>query len=165
MRKLLALAAISATALVVAVSPANTAKIDDTNGGPVCADITNDSSITQYDRSDPNTGTLTFVLGTVAPSCRGITYTVYAYDDTNHSADVLLGTGSATGNKTTLQDGSGFVVVTLQIDRTKATTESSFCIVATSSDDRVFDRAPDADFKAPCISFSVEFPGGQTGFN
>ena len=153
MRKLLAFAAICAAALVVAVSPASTAKIDDTNGGPVCADITNNSGISDY--SD---GTLTFVIGTVAPSCRGITYTVSAYDD---NTGAFLGTGSATGNKTPQEDGSGFVFVTVPIDTSQATTQDSFCIVATSSDDRVFDRAPDTG----CISFSVSSPGGQGGFN
>ena len=159
MRKLVALAAICATALVVAVSPANTAKIDDTHGGPVCADIT-DGGISSYDMA---TGTLTFAIATAAPSCRGITYTVYAYDDTgDHS--VLLGTNSAVGNKTALGDGSGFVFVTVPIDKSRATTQDSFCIVATTSDDRVFDRAPNADF-ASCISFPVSSSGGQTGFN
>jgi hypothetical protein len=153
-RKLLAVAAMCAAALVVAVSPASTAKIDDTHGGPVCADITNNSGISDY-----SNGTLTFVIGTVAPSCRGITYTVSAFDDVNHS--VLLGTGSAVGNKTAQQDGSGFVVVTVPIDTSKALTQDSFCIVATSSDDRVFDRAPDSG----CISFPVSSSGGQTGFN
>lgn len=154
MRKLLALAAICATALVVAVSPANTAKIDDTNGGPVCADITNDSGISDY-----SNGTLTFVFGTVAPSCRGLTYTVSAYDDTTGE---LLGTGSAPGNKTPQIDGSGFVFVTVPIDTSKVTPGSnSFCIVGTSGDDRVFDRAPDTG----CISFPVNGSGGQTGFN
>lgn len=158
MRKLLALAAICATALVVAVSPANTAKIDpqgDTHGGPVCSDITNDSGIFSYDKA---TGTLTFAVATVAPSCRGITYTVSAYDA---NTGVLLGTGSAAGNKTAQQNGSGVLLVTVPIDRSAATTEESFCIAATSSDDRVFDSAPDTG----CIPFSVDFPGGQGGFN
>lgn len=155
MRKFLALAAICATALVVAVSPANTAKIDDLHGGPVCADITNDSGITGY---DPSTGTLTFVIATVAPSCRGLTYTVSAYDD--NTGD-LLGTGSASGNKATGDGTSGFVVVTVPIDTSKATSTDSFCIVATSGDDRVFDRAPDTE----CISFPTSGTGGQGGFN
>jgi len=156
-RKLLALAAICVTALVVAVSPASTAKIDDVHGGPVCADITNNSGIASYEN-----GTLTFVIGTAAPSCRGITYTVYAYDDTGEHT-VLLGTGSATGNKSASPDGdgSGFVFVTVPIDTSAATTQDSFCIVATSSDDRVFDRAPDTG----CISFPVSSSGGQGGFN
>jgi hypothetical protein len=154
MRKFLALAAICATALVVAVAPANTAKIDDTNGGPVCADITNNSGIADY-----TSGTLTFVIGTAAPSCRGLTYTVYAYDDTTGA---FLGTGSATGNKTPQEDGSGFVVVTVPIDTSQVSEGSnSFCIVATSSDDRVFDRAPDTG----CISFPIEGGAGQGGFN
>jgi hypothetical protein len=155
MRKLLTLAAVCGSALVVAVSPASTAKIDDTNGGPVCADITNDSGVSDYSNS-----TLTFVLSTVAPSCRGLTYTVSAYDDTT---GVLLGTGSAPGNKTPQIDGSGFVFVTVPIDTSKASTDpiESFCIVATSGDDRVFDRAPDAG----CISFPVSSSGGQSGFN
>jgi len=154
MRKFLALAAICATALVVAVAPANTAKIDDTHGGPVCADITNNSGIFDY-----SNGTLTFVIGTAAPSCRGLTYTVYAYDDTTGA---FLGTGSATGNKTPQEDGSGFVVVTVPIDTSQVSEGSnSFCIVATSSDDRVFDRAPDTG----CISFPIEGGAGQGGFN
>jgi hypothetical protein len=155
MKKLLMLAAVCGTALVVAVSPASTAKIDDLHGGPVCADITNNSGITDY-----SNGTLTFVLGTVAPSCRGLTYTVSAYDETT---GVLVGTGSATGNKTALEDGSGFVVVTVPIDTSKVTPGSaSFCIVATSGDDRVFDRAPDTG----CISFPLPpNSGGQSGFN
>jgi hypothetical protein len=144
-----------AAALVVAVSPASTAKIDDVNGGPVCADIINNSGISDY-----TAPTLQFAIGTVAPTCRGITYTVYAYDDTS---GVLLGTGSATGNKMAQQDGSGFVIVTIPIDTSKASTDpiESFCIVATSSDDRVFDRAPDSG----CTSFPVSSGGGQTGFN
>jgi hypothetical protein len=152
----LAVAAVCATALFVAVSPASTAKIDDTHGGPVCADITNNSGINDY-----SNGTLTFAIGTVAPSCRAITYTVYAYDDTNHS--ILLGTGSAAGNKTLLPDGSGYVLVTVPIDESKASSTPihSLCIVATSSGDRVFDRAPDSG----CISFPVDGTGGQTGFN
>jgi hypothetical protein len=153
MRRLMALAAISATALVVAVAPASTAKIDDTHGGPVCSDITNDSGITGYDN-----GTLTFGVATVAPSCRGITYTVYAYDENTH---VLLGSGSATGNKIANPDGTGLVFVTFPIDTSTATTQDSFCIVATSSDDRVFDRAPDVG----CKSFPTDGTGGQTGFN
>ena len=154
MRKLLALAAICAAALVVAVAPANTAKIDDTHGGPVCADITNNSGIFDY-----SNGTLTFVIGTAAPSCRGLTYTVYAYDDTTGA---FLGTGSATGNKTPQEDGSGFVVVTVPIDTSQVSEGSnSFCIAATSSDDRVFDSAPDTG----CISFPIEGSGGQGGFN
>jgi hypothetical protein len=152
-RKLLAFAAICVTALVVAVSPASTAKIDDTNGGPVCADITNDSGITGY-----TPGTLTFTIATVTPSCRGLTYTVSAYDD---GTGALLGTGSAPGNKAAGDGSSGFVVVTVPIDTSKATSQDSFCIVATSSDDRVFDRAPDTG----CISFPVSGTGGQTGFN
>jgi hypothetical protein len=153
-RKLLAFAAICTTALVVAVSPANTGKIDDTHGGPVCADIINNSGISDY-----SSGTMTFVIGTVAPSCRGLSYTVYAYDDTFH--DVLLGTGSARGNKTAQEDGSGYVIVTVPIETAKATTEASFCIVATSGGNHVFDRAPDTG----CISFPTEGSGGQTGFN
>jgi hypothetical protein len=153
MRKLVVLAAICGTALVVAVSPASTAKIDDLHGGPVCADITNDSGITEY--SD---GTLTFVIGTVAPACRGLTYTVSAYDDVT---GVLLGTGSASGTKTAQADGSGFVIVSVPIDQSKVTSDDSFCIVATSGDDRVFDRAPDTG----CISFPTDSSGGQTGFN
>ena len=153
MRKVLAFATICATALVVAVSPASTAKIDDVHGGPVCADITNDSGIADY-----SNGTLTFVIGTAAPSCRGLTYTVTAFDDTT---GVPLGTGSATGNKTAQADGSGFVVVTVPIDTSQASSDDSFCIVATSGDDRVFDRAPDTG----CISFPTDASGGQTGFN
>jgi hypothetical protein len=152
-KKLLALAAVFGTALVVAVSPVNTAKIDNINGGPTCADITNNSGISDY-----SNGTLTFAIGTVAPSCRGMTYTVSAYDDTT---GVLLGTGSATGNKTAQEDGSGFVIVTVPIDQSKVTTTDSFCIAATSADDRVFDRAPDTG----CISFPVNASGGQGGFN
>src|SRR3954447_6648235 len=91
MRKFLTLAAICGSALAVAASPAFTAKIDDTHGGPVCADI-NSGGINDY-----STGTVTFAIGTVAPSCKGITYTVYVYDDTNHA--VLLGHASARGNK------------------------------------------------------------------
>ena len=156
MRKLLALAAVFGTTLVIAVSPANTAKIDTLNGGPTCADITNNSGINDY-----TTGTLTFAIGTVAPSCRGITYTVSAYDDTT---GVLVGTGSATGNKLTAPgatDGSGFVIVSVPIDESKVTTRDSFCIVATSSDDRVFDRAPDT----ACTSFPVSGSGGQQNFD
>ena len=159
MRKLLALAAICATALVVAVSPANTAKIDDTSGGPVCADIIDPGGIT-----DPEVGkiddTMTFVINTAAPSCRGLTYTVWAYDDQTHA---LVGTGSATGNKTPLEDGTGFVEVTFPIDKSQVSTgASSFCIVATSSDDRVFDRAPNSG----CISFPLPpLSPGQGGFN
>ena len=156
MRKLVALAAVFGTALVVAVSPANTAKIDDTHGGPTCADITNNSGINDY-----TTGTLTFAIGTVAPSCKGLTYTVSVYDDTTGA---LVGTGSAKGNKTTapgVTDGSGFVIVSVPIDESKVTTRDSFCIVATSSDDRVFDRAPDTG----CVSFPVSGSGGQGGFN
>ena len=154
MRKLLAVTAICAAALVVAVSPASTAKIDDTHGGPVCADITNNSGIFDY-----SNGTLTFVIGTAAPSCRGLTYTVYAYDDTTGA---FLGTGSATGNKTPQEDGSGFVIVTVPIDTSQVSAGSnSFCIVATSGDDRVFDRAPDSG----CISFPIEGGAGQGGFN
>lgn len=153
MRKLLTLAAVCGSALVVAVSPASTAKIDDLHGGPVCADITNNSGIFDY-----SNGTLTFVIGTVAPSCRGLTYTVSAYDDVTGA---FLGTGSATGNKTPQEDGSGFVVVTVPIDTSKVTTSDSFCIAATSGDDRVFDSAPDTG----CISFPVNASGGQTGFN
>lgn len=153
MRKLLALAAVCGAALVVAVAPANTAKIDDTHGGPVCADITNDSGIFDY-----SNGTLTFAIATVVPSCRGLTYTVSAYDDVT---GVLVGTGSAPGNKTAQQDGSGVLFVTVPIDTSKVTSSDSFCIVATSADDRVFDRAPDTG----CISFPTNGTGGQTGFN
>lgn len=154
MRKLLTLAAIFAAALLVAVSPANTAKVDDTHGGPVCSDITNDSGIT-----DISNGTVTFGIATVAPSCRGITYTVSVYDA--NTPGLLLGTGSALGNKTAQQDGSGMLLITVPIDTSKATSQTSFCISATSSDDRVFDRAPDTG----CSPFSFDFPGGQGGFN
>lgn len=155
MRKLLVFAAIFGTALVVAVSPASTAKIDELHGGPVCADITNDSGIFDY-----SNGTLTFVIGTVAPACRGLTYTVSAYDDVTKQ---LLGTGSAVGTKTADPNGggAGFVIVSVPIDQSKVTTTDSFCIVATSGDDRVFDRAPDTG----CVSFPTDASGGQTGFN
>lgn len=153
MRKLLALAAMFGTALVVAVAPANTAKIDNINGGPVCADITNNSGISDY-----STGTLTFAIGTVAPSCKGITYTVYVYDDTTRA---FLGSGTATGNKTAAPDGSGFVIVPVSIDESQVTTRDSFCIVATSSDDRVFDRAPNTG----CTSFPTISSGGQQNFD
>jgi hypothetical protein len=155
-KKLLALAAVCGTVLVVAVSPASTAKIDNIHGGPVCADITNNSGIFDY-----TTGTLTFVIGTVAPSCKGLTYTVSAYDQ---NSGAFLGSGSAMGNKMLAPgatDGSGFVIVSVPIDESQVTSRDSFCIVATSSDDRVFDRAPDTG----CISFPTTSSGGQTGFN
>ena len=82
MRKLLALATLVGTALVIGVSPASTAKIDDLHGGPVCADILNDSGIFDY---DPAAGTVTFALRTAAPSCRGVLYTVNVYSDTGSS--------------------------------------------------------------------------------
>src|SRR4051794_41538045 len=83
MRKLLALATLVGTALVIGVSPASTAKIDDLHGGPVCADILNDSGIFDY---DPAAGTVTFALRTAAPSCRGVLYTVNVYSDTGGDA-------------------------------------------------------------------------------
>lgn len=157
MRKLLALAALTGTALVFGVSPASTAKIDDVHGGPVCADILNDSGITGY---DPEAGTVTFALRTAAPSCRGIRYTVNVYDDTTKA---FLGSGSTFGTKTADADGTGVTFVTAQIP-SSTTTADSFCISATSSGDRIFDSAPDTG----CISFPTPqsgSSGGQTGFN
>jgi hypothetical protein len=161
MRKLLALATLVGTALVIGVSPASTAKIDDVHGGPVCADILNDSGISDY---DPATGTVTFALRTAAPSCRGITYTVNVYSDSG--THPLLGSGSTTGTKTAdtqSNDGTGITFVTVMIP-SMATAPDSFCISATSSGDRVFDQAPDTG----CISFPTpqsNSSGGQTGFN
>jgi hypothetical protein len=149
---LVALAAVFGTALVVAVSPANTAKIDGTSGGPTCADITNNSGINEY-----TTGTVTFAIGTVAPSCKALTYTVYVYDDVTGT---FLGSSSAPGNKIALEDGSGYVIVNVPIDESKVTSRDSFCIVATSSDQRVFDRAPDTG----CTSFPTSAGGGQQNF-
>src|SRR4051812_38040219 len=116
MRKLLTLAAICGSALIVAVSPASTAKIDptgDTHGGPVCADILNDSGITDYQaRTDHSAGTVTFAVRTAAPSCRGIRYTVNVYDDT--LAHNFLGSGNSFGTK--LDDaGTGIVFVTVPL--------------------------------------------------
>jgi hypothetical protein len=158
-RKLLALATICATALVVAVSPANTAKIDDVHGGPVCADILNDSGITDY-----SSGTVTFALRTAAPSCRGILYTVNVYDDT--LAHNFLGSGSSYGTKAAAPDdiATGIVFVTVPVSSLADPNAASFCVSATSSGDRVFDRAPDTG----CISFNTPqsgSSGGQGGFN
>src|SRR3954447_46021 len=110
MRKLLTLAAVGGTALVVAVSPAFTAKIDDTHGGPVCADILNDSGITDY-----SAGTVTLAVRTAAPSCRGIRYTVNVYDDT--SAHNFLGSASSLGTKAAASDDmtTGIVFVTVPL--------------------------------------------------
>lgn len=159
MKKLLMLAAVCGTALVVAVSPASTAKIDDTHGGPVCADILNDSGITDY-----SNGTVTFALRTAAPSCRGILYTVNVYDSTN--PQTLLGSGSSYGTKAPAPDdpATGIVFVTVPLSSLADPNAASFCISATSSDDRVFDSAPDTG----CISFNTPQSGsggGQGGFN
>src|SRR5947208_12570368 len=110
MRKLLTLAAICGSALAVAVSPAFTAKIDDTHGGPVCADILNDSGITDY-----SAGTVTFAVRTAAPSCRGVRYTVNVYDDT--LAHNFLGSGSSFGTKAAAPDNAstGIVFVTVPL--------------------------------------------------
>jgi len=159
MKKLLMLAAVCGTALVVAVSPASTAKIDDTHGGPVCADILNDSGITDY-----SNGTVTFALRTAAPSCRGILYTVNVYDSTEpHN---FLGSGSSYGTKAAAPDdaATGIVFVTVPLSSLANPNAQSFCISATSSGDRVFDSAPDAG----CISFNTPQSGsggGQSGFN
>src|SRR3954452_16721807 len=124
MRKLLTLAAICGSALVVAVSPASTAKIDDTHGGPVCADILNESGITDY-----SAGTVTFAVRTAAPSCRGIRYTVNVYDDT--LAHNFLGSGNSFGTK--LDDaGTGIVFVTVPLSSLADPKAASFCISATS---------------------------------
>jgi len=157
MRKLLTLAAICGSALVVAVSPASTAKIDDTHGGPVCADILNESGITDY-----SAGTVTFAVRTAAPSCRGIRYTVNVYDDT--AAHNFLGSGSSLGTKVLASDDmtTGIVFVTVPLGSAADPDAKSFCISATSSGDRVFDSAPDTG----CISFPTPGnTGGQTGFN
>ena len=159
MRKLIVLAAVCGTALVVAVSPASTAKIDDTHGGPVCADILNDSGITDY-----SNGTVTFALRTAAPSCRGILYTVNVYDAT--AAHNFLGSGSSYGTKAAAPDdpATGIVFVTVPLSSAADPTAASFCISATSSGDRVFDSAPDTG----CIPFNTPQSGsggGQTGFN
>jgi hypothetical protein len=161
-RKLVALAAVCGTALVVAVSPASTAKIDNINGGPVCADILNDSGITDY-----SAGIVTFALRTAAPSCRGVLYTVNVYDDT--AAHNFLGSGSSYGTKAAAADDptTGIVFVTVPLSSSADPNAQSFCIVATSSDDRVFDRAPDGPTPF-CISFNTPqsgSSGGQTGFN
>jgi hypothetical protein len=161
MRKLLALATLVGTALVIGVSPASTAKIDDLHGGPVCADILNDSGIFDY---DPAAGTVTFALRTAAPSCRGVLYTVNVYSDTG--AHAFLGFGHTTGTKTAdaqANDGTGITFVTATIP-SMAEAPNSFCISATSSGDRVFDFAPDSG----CISFVTpqrNLGPGQTGFN
>src|SRR3954469_6227572 len=166
MRKLLTLAAICGSALIVAVSPASTAKIDptgDTHGGPACADILNDSGITDYQaRAHHSAGTVTFAVRTAAPSCRGIRYTVNVYDDT--LAHNFLGSGSSLGTKVLASDDmtTGIVFVTVPLGSAADPNAASFCITATSSDDRVFDRAPDTG----CISFPTPGnTGGQTGFN
>jgi hypothetical protein len=161
MRKLLTLVAICASALVVAVSPASTAKIDDTHGGPVCADILNDSGITDY-----SAGTVTFAVRTAAPSCRGIRYTVNVYDDT--VAHNFLGSASSLGTKAAAPDDvtTGIVFVSVPLSSLADPNAASFCISATSSGDRVFDSAPDQS--TDCISFTTPNgggSGGQTGFN
>ena len=84
-------------------------------------------------------------------------FTTLDFDD---NTGELLGTGSALGNKMVAEDGSGFVIVSVPIDESKVTTRDSFCIVATSSDDRVFDRAPDTG----CTSFPASGTGGQQNF-
>src|SRR3954469_20210849 len=114
MRKLLTLAAICGSALIVAVSPASTAKIDptgDTHGGPVCADILNDSGITDY-----SAGTVTFAVRTAAPSCRGIRYKVNVYDGT--SAQNFPGSASSLGTKAAAPDDAttGFTLVTVPLN-------------------------------------------------
>src|SRR3954464_6474422 len=126
MRKLLTLAAICGSALVVAVSPASTAKIDDTHGGPVCADILNESGITDY-----TAGTVTFTVRTAAPSCRGIRYTVNVYDDT--AAHQFLGSGSSFGTKAAAPDdaATGIVFVTVPLSAAADPKAASFCISAT----------------------------------
>src|SRR4051794_41949264 len=86
MRKLLALATLVGTALVIGVSPASTAKIDDLHGGPVCADILNDSGIFDY---DPAAGKGTFALRTPPPSWRGGFFTVNGYSHTPRAPAVL----------------------------------------------------------------------------
>lgn len=163
MRKLIALAALCGTALVLGVSPASTAKIDDTNGGPVCADII-DGGIVDY-----SNGTVTFALRTAAPSCRGILYTVNVYTDNTGATHTLLGSSSTYGTKQAAPegDGTGILLVTVPLSSLADPNANSFCISATSSGDRVFDTAPDVGY-AQCISFNTPqsgSSGGQSGFH
>src|SRR4051794_41952809 len=130
MRKLLALATLVGTALVIGVSPASTAKIDDLHGGPVCADILNDSGIFDY---DPAAGTVTFALRTAAPSCRGVLYTVNVYSDTGGHA--FLGFWHTTRAKKAdapADDGKGIKLVTATISP-MGEEPNSFFLSATSS--------------------------------
>src|SRR4051794_41979160 len=124
MRKLLALATLVGTALVIGVSPASTAKIDDLHGGPVCADILNDSGIFDY---DPAAGTVTFALRTAAPSCRGVLYTVNVYSDTGGHA--VLGFCPTTRAKTApapANNGKGLTFLTPPIPSIAETPDPFF---------------------------------------
>ena len=114
-----------------------------------------DSGITDYTNN-----TVTFALRTAAPACRGILYTVNVYDDT--SAHNFLGSGSSFGTKEPAADdpSTGIVFVTVPLNSLADPNAQSLCIEATSSGDRVFDRAPDT---GTCSSFNTPQSGSSGG--
>ena len=100
---LLALAVSVGLVLSVAAAPAGI----DGGGGPTCADITNDSAILSYDAT---TQTLSFVVGTAAPSCHQFTYTVNVYSD-NDPSHPFIASGSANGTGGVDVTGVPFLIV------------------------------------------------------
>ena len=129
-RKVL-LASLLALGVMLGGGQAIGAPAETKGGGPACADIVR--AWGRYISPDESgKGTLTTGLTMAGPSCKGMTYTIYALDD--RGDDTVLATRSVRGNKdATVPFG----------DVAVADDDPEVCVYATTSAGaHVFDRAP-----------------------
>lgn len=144
MKRFFALLAVGAAA--AALLPVSSNAVD--TQGPACADITFGDGGYSYFATEPPSSLLDWRFDLAAPSCAGVTYTLYIYDSTG-STLLETETVSGVGGAPSISFSEAFVGATADPD--------GVCLVGTTSRGRhVADRAPDQS----CAPLT---PGGSGG--
>jgi hypothetical protein len=150
-RLILLLVALAAALAIPAAG--NTAPPTDPVHGPGCGDIT----LTDPDQAGPpvyrttstTPATVYALLTTAKPSCRGVTYTIYVYDE---SGSTLLTSQEYSGDRTTSAFSFTYAV---------PGAPTKVCIAATSSrEGEVIDAAPNSG----CEILRLDISPGGGGF-
>lgn len=143
-KRFLALLAVGAA--VTASLPVSAGAVD--TQGPACADITFGDGGYSFFATDPPSAVVDWRFDLAAPSCAGVTYTLYVYD---LAGETLIGTETVSGvsGELSLFFSEAFVGATADPD--------GVCLVGTTSIGRhVADRAPDQN----CAPVTPDGSGG-----
>src|SRR4051794_7548773 len=135
----LVIAAVAAVG-VVFVSPAVPAAYPDdpSASGPLCANIT-DGGIVDY---DAQTQVLQFGVNTSKPSCPGVTYTLVVRDENTGVTQTVSAAGDKNVDASSIPP-TPLLVIAVPSVTADANGDATVCVRSTTSDDRVFDVAPD----------------------